>query len=68
MEQYSQQTSNYVSILRSIQLDKRCQEFMKNLPNLDTDTLCYIIENNLSRKEYENIFDQTKLYSPLALP
>ena len=68
MEQYSQQTSNYVSILRSIQLDKRCQEFMKNLPNLDTDTLCYIIENNLTRKEYENIFDQTKLYSPLALP
>lgn len=31
---------------------------MKNLPNLDTDTLVYIIENNLSRKDYEAILLQ----------
>lgn len=28
---------------------------MKNLPNLDTDTLCYIIDNNLTQKDYEMI-------------
>ncbi len=32
---------------------------MKNLPNLDTETLCYIIENNLSREDYESILLQT---------
>lgn len=30
---------------------------MKNLPNLDTDTLCYVIENKLTRQDYETIMN-----------
>jgi hypothetical protein len=34
---------------------------MKNLPNLDTETLCYIIENDLSRKDYEKLLTHRRL-------
>lgn len=31
---------------------------MKSLPNLDTETLYYIINNNLSHKDYEDLINQ----------
>lgn len=34
---------------------------MKNLPNLDTETLCYIIENDLSRSDYEKFLNHRRI-------
>jgi len=33
---------------------------MSNLPNFDTDTLCYIIENKLTPKDCETILTENK--------
>ena len=33
---------------------------MNNLPNLDTETICYIIENKITPKDCEKILNETK--------
>ena len=41
--------------MEQIQKDQRWQELLKNLPNLDTETLCYIIQNNLPPEDFNKL-------------
>lgn len=55
VEQYSQSYQTSQTILKQIQQDKHCQELLKSLPNLDSETLCQIIQNNIPLQEYEKL-------------
>lgn len=55
---YDKKSTNYKSILMQIQQDRKSVELMSNLPNYDTDTLCFIIENKLTPKDCEQILTE----------
>eukprot|EP00347_Sterkiella_histriomuscorum_P010269 403376945 len=60
VEQQSTKSSNYKDIIHQINQGKRVQELMDNLQKLDSDTLCYIIENSLTQDDYEKIIQQNQ--------
>lgn len=49
---------NHQNLLSLIENDQRSLDLLKSMPNIDTETLCYIIENDLSRSDYEKLLSR----------
>lgn len=48
-------------ILNKINQNKKNAELMNKLPNLDTETICYIIENKITPKDCEKILKESHI-------